>query len=72
MVVMISFDYIICLYYLLLFKFKLKSLKHLVWLLVGIGIEFYAHILGQYDMYIIKKNPVKWDTASSTKNLSIK
>lgn len=56
---------------LLLFKLELKNLKHLVWLLGGISIEVYARFLGFYDGTLKKVNPFIWDTATSTKNLSI-
>ena len=33
-------------------------------------LEITGRILGWYDFYIKKKNPYKWDIASSTKNLN--
>ncbi len=58
--------------HLLLFKYKMKNLKEATWLLCGIGIEFYARILGAMDMYLSKKNPITWDIAKSTKKLKMK
>jgi cellulose synthase/poly-beta-1,6-N-acetylglucosamine synthase-like glycosyltransferase len=57
--------------YLLLFKFQIHSLKELLWLLGGIGLELYTRILGAYDTYVTKDNPVVWDVASSTKSLHL-
>ena len=57
---------------LLLFKYKINSLKELFWLLGGICIEFYALILGRYDQKIAAKNPFIWDTAKTTKSLKKK
>ena len=57
---------------LLLFKYPIKNLKELSWLIGGIMIEAYAQGLGWYDMRISKKNPFIWDTAKSTKNLKKK
>ena len=54
-----------------LFKYKIKSLKHLCWFIGGIGIEIYARLLGYYDTYIKRSNPYIWDTAKTTKNLNM-
>lgn len=56
---------------LLLFNYKIKSLKHLCWFIGGIGLEAYARLLGHYDTYYKKVNPYIWDTAKTTKNLKI-
>lgn len=56
---------------LLIFEYKLFNIKQLIWLIGGILIEVWANILGRYDMYINKVNPVSWEIASSTKNLNI-
>ena len=56
---------------LLLFHYKLHSLKELVWLMSGILIEFYARSLGMYDYYVAKINPTIWNVAKTTKDLSI-
>lgn len=57
---------------LLLFEFKIKSLKHLIWLIGGVLIEIYSRFLGFYDQYVYKINPNIWDTARTTKDLAIK
>lgn len=57
--------------YLLLFKYKLGTFRHFMWLCGGICIEVIAQILGRWDKYMHKKNPVVWDIATSTKNLSL-
>ncbi len=56
---------------LLLFKFKLRNLKELFWLIGGICIEIYARLLGAYDFYISNKNPFVWDIATSTKEFAV-
>lgn len=56
---------------LMLFKFKIQSLKHLFWLMGGISIEIYSRFLGFYDTTIKNKNPYIWDTAKTTKSLNI-
>lgn len=57
--------------YLLLFKYKLGTFRHLIWLCGGICIEVVAQVLGRWDKYMHKKNPVVWDIASSTKELKL-
>ncbi len=54
---------------LLLFKYKLRNLKELIWFISGISIELYARMLGYYDMKIKNKNPFIWDIARSTKQV---
>jgi glycosyltransferase involved in cell wall biosynthesis/O-antigen/teichoic acid export membrane protein len=56
---------------LLLFEYKLGHIKHLVWLAGGVMIEVIAQLLGRYDKYFKKENPVVWDIATSTKKLSL-
>jgi cellulose synthase/poly-beta-1,6-N-acetylglucosamine synthase-like glycosyltransferase len=55
---------------LLLFKYKLYSIKHIIWIFGGIGLELYSITLAHYDKIFNKINPVVWDIASSTKNLA--
>lgn len=55
--------------HLLLFKFRLNSLKEAVWLVGGILIEIWARILGAWDSNVRNINPFIWDTANTTKNL---
>lgn len=57
--------------YLLVFKYKIHSLKELVWLICGILIEIWSRMLGAYDSVFRKVNPYVWDTAKSTKNLRL-
>lgn len=54
----------------LLFTYRPKSFKHFHWLLAGIAFEFYARLLGAYDIKVKKLNPFVWDTATTTKYLS--
>lgn len=54
---------------LLLFKFKFKSLKELIWLGGGVLIEVYSRMLGFYDQYFNNINPNIWETARTTKDL---
>lgn len=54
---------------LLLFKYKLKNIKQLIWFISGISIEMYARVLGYYDMKFQNKNPFIWDIARSTKQV---
>lgn len=44
--------------------------KRGMWALGVICLEVWARLLGSYDFYFAKRNPVKWDIASTTKNLS--
>ncbi len=39
------------------------------WALGVIGLEIWGRLLGGYDFYFAKKNPVKWDIATTTKRL---
>jgi biofilm PGA synthesis N-glycosyltransferase PgaC len=55
----------------LLFEYKINSLKELVWFTGGIMIEIYARMLGKYDSKVKKINPFVWDTATTTKNLAV-
>lgn len=55
--------------HLLLFKFKMYHVKHLIWFGGGILLEIYARSLGMYDAYFKNINPYIWDTAKSTKNV---
>lgn len=57
--------------YLLLFKYKLRTFRHLLWLCGGILIEIIAQILGRWDKHMHNKNPVIWDIARSTKELKL-
>jgi len=57
-------------FHLLLFKFKMKKMRHLFWLIGGILLEIWARFLGAYDTHILKLNPYAWDTATSTKDLA--
>lgn len=43
--------------------------KNTAWTFGAIALETIGRILGYYDFYIRKKNPVIWDIASSTKRL---
>jgi len=45
-----------------------KDLK----IIVTIFLEVLGRFLGWYDFKILKKNPYKWEIASSTKDLSKK
>lgn len=54
---------------LLLFEYKMYGFTQLIWLTGGILIELWANMLGRYDKYVNKVNPVVWDIAKSTKNL---
>lgn len=56
---------------LILFHYKFKNLKHVMWFFGGICIEIYARMLGLYDTLVKNKNPYIWDTAKTTKNLRI-
>lgn len=57
---------------LLLFEYKIKNLKELVWFTCGVGLEVYARLLGTYDLKVKNHNPFVWDIAKSTKNLTRK
>ncbi len=49
---------------------ELKKDKEKIFFLFGTAIvEMYSRFLGWYDYKVRKKNPFKWDIASSTKNL---
>lgn len=54
---------------LLLCNYKMYGPTQLLWLVGGMGIEITANILGRYDKYVNKVNPVAWDVAKSTKDL---
>jgi cellulose synthase/poly-beta-1,6-N-acetylglucosamine synthase-like glycosyltransferase len=56
---------------LLLFNFKFYNLKQLLWFLGGMIIELYAQLLGRCDMLFAKVNPYIWDTAETTKELTL-
>ena len=56
---------------LLLFNFKFYNLKQLLWFSGGMIIELYAQLLGRYDMLFPKVNPYIWDTAETTKELTM-
>jgi len=43
------------------------NFKHTLWTLGAIALEMISRTLGNYDFYIKKKNPYKWDIATSTK-----
>lgn len=57
--------------FLLLFKYEIKSIKHLFWLIAGMAIEIWSRILGAWDTHVLKLNPFAWDTALSTKDLAL-
>lgn len=44
------------------------SFRDTLWTLGVIGLELVGRMLGNYDLYIRKKNPFIWDTATSTKS----
>jgi cellulose synthase/poly-beta-1,6-N-acetylglucosamine synthase-like glycosyltransferase len=54
---------------LLLFKYQIKSIKHFLWLIGGIVIEIVSRFLGAYDTHVLKLNPFRWDTATTTKHV---
>ena len=54
---------------LLLFDYKLYSIDQVFWLIGGVMIEAWANILGYYDKYVGRINPVVWDIATTTKDL---
>lgn len=56
---------------LLLFKYEIKSIKHFFWLVAGIAIEVLSRFLGAWDTHVRKLNPFAWDTATTTKDLSL-
>lgn len=41
--------------------------KHLFWILGAVSLEILGRLLGMFDFYIKKKNPVIWDMVESTK-----
>jgi cellulose synthase/poly-beta-1,6-N-acetylglucosamine synthase-like glycosyltransferase len=43
--------------------------RSVIWTIGAVLLECYGRFLGLYDFYVKKKNPFKWDIASSTKNL---
>lgn len=43
--------------------------RDILWTLTTVGIEALSRLLGFYDYCIMKKNPVIWDIAASTKRL---
>ena len=45
------------------------NLKTALWTFGAICLELIGRVLGDFDYYIKKKNPVMWDIAESTKNL---
>lgn len=55
---------------LLLFDYKMYSFPQLLWLFGGMMIEIWANVLGNYDKYVNDENPVTWEIATTTKNLS--
>jgi cellulose synthase/poly-beta-1,6-N-acetylglucosamine synthase-like glycosyltransferase len=57
---------------LLFFEYEIYSFKQLIWFIGGVLIEVYARFLGAYDTYHKKINPYIWETATTTKNLSLK
>ena len=64
-----SFNFLDIFKYAMEFWKKSGSLKHFIWLIEGALIEIYGRFLGAYDMYIKRKNPYKWDIATTTKKL---
>lgn len=44
--------------------------KYLLWTAGAIFLETYGRCLGLYDFYIRKRNPFRWDMATTTKDLS--
>ncbi|MEW6088095.1 MAG: glycosyltransferase [bacterium] len=44
--------------------------KHMFWILGAVFLEMLGRLLGVYDFYIKKKNPVVWDMIESTKELN--
>lgn len=45
------------------------SPKYLLWTIGAIALEVYGRFLGIFDFYIKKKNPFRWDIATTTKKL---
>ena len=45
------------------------NFKTLLWTVGAVILEFLGRLLGNYDYYIKKKNPIVWDIAHTTKNL---
>jgi cellulose synthase/poly-beta-1,6-N-acetylglucosamine synthase-like glycosyltransferase len=56
---------------LLLFEYKVYGPVQFIWLCGGILIELWANVLGRYDKYVHKINPVAWEVAHSTKDLGV-
>lgn len=56
---------------LLFLEYKIYGLNQLVWLMGGVAIELTANILGRWDKHVGRINPVAWDIAHSTKDLSL-
>lgn len=54
------------------FRLTLKelSLKYSFWVFGAILLEILGRLLGMYDFYIKKKNPVIWDMIESTKQIN--
>lgn len=55
--------------FVLTFKEFINDPKHLFWILGAVFLEILGRLLGIYDFYIKKKNPVIWDMIESTKQL---
>lgn len=45
------------------------NIRNIFWILGVIFLEFWARLLGTFDIYVLKKNPYVWQTAKSTKKL---
>ncbi len=43
--------------------------KQFVWTLGAVLLELYIRLLANIDFYVLKKNPYRWDIASTTKDL---
>lgn len=52
-----------------LFYEMVWSPKYLLWIIGAIVLEVYGRFLGIFDFYIKKKNPFRWDIATTTKAL---
>lgn len=54
----------------LTFKEFINDSKHIFWILGAVSLEILGRLLGMFDFYIKKKNPVIWDMIGSTKQIN--